>query len=253
MKKRIAARRKLADTSPGFAGDTRRCSVIQRDAFRRSDPAAPIPNEGIALSPALVYHSLRKIGMLATVKLRLNSPAHTSSTRYVSIQWFDLKHVCDGLGRIHQLPIPGETAVLAAQAQQRIFAEKIQQGRARVLQLLPQKPGDCRHIIGVPRFRIGALFPLGDFLGQHITKGVAQETLFLPLIVFIAPGHGVEVFHDSLVAEGHPHLQPDHMLMRSFRSNSVCMNHRRFSTIISFMRRSNGSVPGRISACRRVS
>lgn len=115
-----------------------------------------------------------------------------------------LQKVRNGLGCGHQLPIPGETAVLAAQAQQRIFAEKIQQGRARVLQLLPKKPGDCCHIIGVPRLGIGALFSLGDFLGQQIPEGVAQEALFLPLIVLVAPGHGIEVFHDSLVARRAP-------------------------------------------------
>ena len=83
-------------------------------------------------------------------------------------------------------------------------------------------------------------------IGMGSTQIVMFRTLLGALVltaVFLLLGRRFTLFENPRHAA---------MLILSFLSRRVCMNHRKFRFIISFIRCSSGSLPGRISLSKQV-
>ncbi len=57
--------------------------------------------------------------------------------------------------------------------------------------------------------RVGALAPTQDVVREHPFQGAAEDALGGAAVGFKCPGDVPDIFRQAVVAERHPHLQPD--------------------------------------------
>ena len=111
------------------------------------------------------------------------------------------------MGPLHELAVPGPDGFPGQEGFQRF---PVYQGEQRGI-LLGQKGLDAGFqklgVSGVQGFGVWAFFPVSNLFWQDVAAGGPEEALFLPAIVLVFPGDGIEIFRNPVVAEGHPDLQ----------------------------------------------